>query len=40
VSTWEKVRKDNFALDYSALDETPRPRQQPQQQPQQPGLPS
>ena len=26
------VRKDNFALDYAALDETPRPRQ-PQQQP-------
>ena len=35
VSTWEAVRKENFALDYAALDETPRPRQQPPQQQQQ-----
>jgi CCR4-NOT transcription complex subunit 2 len=26
AGAWERVRKDNFALDYAALDETPRPR--------------
>ena len=31
-SSWERVRKDGFLLDYAQLDETPRPRQQQGQQ--------